>query len=94
MGSQFDALDEDGGGTIEKHEVPPEIWAELDKHFNKDGDFEISRSEYMAAVKEAMLTQPLTVAGEIHQIWPRRHTYHETHAHRTRRMHHGITAAT
>jgi hypothetical protein len=23
MQSQFDALDEDGGGTIEKHEVPP-----------------------------------------------------------------------
>jgi hypothetical protein len=64
MESQFDSLDEDGGGTIEKHEVPPEIWAELDKHFNKDGDQEIDRAEYMQAVKDTILTQALTVGDQ------------------------------
>jgi hypothetical protein len=50
MGRQFDSLDADGGGSIEKHEVPPEIWKELDTHFNKDGD-EFDRNDYIAAVK-------------------------------------------
>jgi hypothetical protein len=61
MGRQFDSLDADGGGSIEKHEVPPAIWKELDTHFNKDGDFEIDRNEYMTAVKESILGQVVVV---------------------------------
>jgi hypothetical protein len=33
------------------------IWKELDSHLNQDGDEEISRGEYMGAVKEAILKQ-------------------------------------
>jgi Ca2+-binding EF-hand superfamily protein len=61
MKSQFESLDADGGGSIEKHEVPPAIWKELDTHFNKDGDEEIDRNEYIAAVKKSILDQQLAI---------------------------------
>jgi hypothetical protein len=61
MGNQFDRLDADGGGTIERHEVPAAIWKELDTHFNQDGDFEIDRPEYIQAVKEVILGTLYTI---------------------------------
>jgi hypothetical protein len=64
---QFGSLDVDSSGAIDAHEVSTRLWAELETHFNEDGDDKINRREYVRAVTKAILTKPLVVATDTTQ---------------------------
>jgi Ca2+-binding EF-hand superfamily protein len=61
MWEQFDSLDADNSGAVDRHEVPPEVWEVLENYFNDNDDEKIDRVEYVAAVKAALFDNAITI---------------------------------